>query len=121
MHTEQVVAALSSLRVPPGTGELDMHARIADGLAVAGIPFTHEAKLAPRCRIDFLIGGIGLEVKCGKPNRTALIRQLSRYAACEGVTELIVVVARSVHLPTRILDKPCLMLSMNRLWGIALS
>ncbi len=120
MRTEQVVAALCALRVPPGTGEMDMHARIADGLTEAGIPFAHEAALAPRCRIDFLVGGVGLEVKCGKPNRTALLRQLARYAACEQVTEIIVVVARSVHLPTHILNKPCLALSMNRLWGIAL-
>jgi hypothetical protein len=120
MEAEAVLSALSALRIPPGTPELEMHARIAAGLEAAGIVCAHEARLAPRCRIDFLADGIGIEVKCGKPSRRALLRQLGRYAACEEVRALILVVERSANLPARVGGKPCYCLSLNRLWGIAL-
>ncbi|MCL2811808.1 MAG: hypothetical protein FWD25_07965 [Clostridia bacterium] len=120
MDAETVLSALSALRIPPGTSELEMHARIAAELEAAGIACTHEAKLGPRCRIDFLAGGIGIEVKCGKPSRRVLLRQLGRYASCEEVQALIVVVERSANLPAHVGGKPCYCLSMNRLWGIAL-
>ena len=120
MEAEAILSALSALRIPPGTSELEMHARIAAGLEAAGIACSHEAKLAPRCRIDFLADGIGIEVKCGRPSRRALLRQLGRYASCEDVRALILVVERSANLPARVCGKPCYCLSMNRLWGIAL-
>ena len=97
-----------------------MHARIAAGLEAAGIVCAHEVKLAPRCRIDFLADGIGIEVKRGKPSRRALLRQLGRYAGCESVRALILVAERGANLPVRVGGKPCYCLSMNRLWGIAL-
>lgn len=120
MKAETILSALSVLRIPPGTSELEMHARIAAGLEAAGIACVHEAKLASRCRIDFLVDDIGIEVKCGKPPRRGLLRQLGRYAACEGVRALILVVERSANLPAHVGGKPCYYLSMNRLWGIAL-
>ncbi len=97
-----------------------MHARIAAGLQSAGIPCVHEAVLAPRCRIDFLVGDVGIEVKCGKPARRVLLHQLARYAASDRIRALIVVVERSANLPASVGGKPCQFLSMNRLWGIAL-
>ena len=120
MEAGAVLSALSALRIPPGASEMEMHARIAVALEAAGIVCVHEAKLAPRCRIDFLAGGIGIEVKCGKPSRRALLRQLGRYAGCEGVRALILVVERSANMPAHVGGKPCHCLSMNRLWGIAL-
>ena len=120
MQTEAILAALVALRVPPGIGEADIHALIAQGLAAAGIACVHEARLAPRCRIDFLAGGVGIEVKCGKPARATLLAQLARYAACPQVEALIVVVARSAAVPTVVAGKPCHFVSLNRLWGIAL-
>jgi len=120
LDAQTVLSALSALRIPPGTPELKMHARIAAGLEAAGIACIHEVKLAPRCRIDFLADGIGIEVKCGKPSRRALLRQLGRYAACKEIHALILVVERSANLPAHVGGKPCYCLSMNRLWGIAL-
>ncbi|MDR3052167.1 MAG: hypothetical protein LBU67_10690 [Oscillospiraceae bacterium] len=120
MEAQAVLAALAALRLPPGVGEDEMHRHIAQGLARAGLPCVHEAKLAPRCRIDFLVGDVGVEVKCGKPGRAALLSQLARYAACPQVMALVLVVQRSVRLPPQVGGKPCHTVGMNRLWGIAL-
>ena len=120
MEAATVLYALSTLRIPPGTSEQDMHARVSAGLEAAGIACVHEARLAPRCRIDFLADGIGIEIKRGRPSRSALLRQLSRYASCESVHALILVVERSANLPANVCGKPCYCLTMNRLWGVAL-
>jgi len=120
MEAKTVLSALSALRILPGTSELDMHAHIAAVLEAADIACVHEAKLGSRCRIDFLADGIGIEVKCGKPSRRVLLRQLGRYASCQEIRALILVVERSANLPAHVGGKPCYCLSMNRLWGIAL-
>ncbi len=115
-----VTSALMRLRAPFCPGEYDLHALAAAALSDAGIPFEHEAALAPRCRIDFLSGAIGIEVKRGKPERKRLVGQLARYAACTKIEALVVLVERTADLPTHICGKPCILLSVNRLWGIAL-
>lgn len=117
---DQIESVLSGLRVPPGSGEDAIHQAIAQALSAAGVGFVHEARLAPRCRVDFLIGSVALEVKCGKPQRKPLIAQLMRYAATEPVQGLMLVVERSANLPPTLGGKPCRAYGLNRLWGIAL-
>lgn len=112
--------ALCALRAPIQQGEYDLHRLVMDALGAAQIDFAHEAKLAPRCRIDLLCGEIGIEIKRGKPEHGKLIAQLTRYAACEQVRGLIVVAERSVRVPGTICGKPVRVLCLNRLWGIAL-
>ncbi len=120
MEAGDVLAVLRGLRIQPGLPEMALHACIAEGLRGAGFPLVHEARLGPRCRIDFLVDDVGIEIKCGKPPRRTLLAQLARYAAGSQIHSLIVVVERSAHLPTIIGGKPCHVLSLNRLWGIAL-
>ncbi len=116
----QITQALVRLRAPFCQGEYDLHALVASALLEADIPFLHEERLGPRCRIDFLAGTVGIEVKKGKPERRQLLRQLERYALSPRVEALVVLVERKANLPGEILQKPCVTLSMNRLWGIAL-
>ncbi len=116
----EITQALLRLRVPFCPGEYDLHALVAGAFNEADIPFLHEERLGPRCRIDFLAGTVGIEVKKGKPERKQLLRQLERYALNSRIEALVVVVERAADLPGEILGKPCVTLSMNRLWGIAL-
>lgn len=116
----RVVEALSRLRAPFCPGEYDLHDLAAKMLSEAGIPFIHEARLSPRCRIDFLAGTVGIEVKKGRPERKRLLRQLERYALSGQVQSLVVLVERAADLPPAIGGKPCVTLSANRMWGIAL-
>ena len=116
----QVAAALMELRSPIAMYETDIHACVGQRLTAAGLPFTHEARLAPGCRIDFLVGTVGVEIKKGKPSAATLAAQLQRYAACDAVGGLIVITERSVRLPPSILGKPVRCIPLSQLWGIAL-
>lgn len=117
---DSIIAAVSSLRLSPAVEEYALHDAIADALASHGVAYLHEARLAPRCRIDFLCDGVGIEVKRGRPVRSTLLAQLSRYCACEQISALILVVERTANLPRTCCGKPVYVLSLNRLWGVSL-
>ncbi len=116
---ERVRQAVESLRAPVVLAEYDLHLEVSRALSGHGISFSHEAALAPRCRIDFLAEGVGVEIKRGRPNRTSLLRQLRRYAASPQVDSLLVVCERGLPLPEALGGKPCACVSLQRLWGIA--
>ncbi len=115
-----VAAALMELRSPIAMYETDLHACVGQRLQAAGLPFEHEANIAKGCRIDFLVGTIGIEIKKGKPSAATLAAQLQRYAACGAVDGLVVITERSVRLPKAILGKPIRLISLSQLWGVAL-
>lgn len=117
---EEILAALQSVRAPAQPGEYDLHGMIASALSRAGIMCAHEFRLAPRCRIDFLCGSVGIEVKKGRPLRGALTKQVARYLESEAVSCVIVVMQRAVALPEYIGGKRVYVVSLNRLWGVAL-
>lgn len=121
MGLQQVRDALLSIRTTHTQSEYDLHAAIAQALEHAGILYTREASLLPGSRIDFLAeGGVGIEVKRGKPATSTLLRQASRYCASPDVTSILIVVERSVLLPRTIQGKPCCVVSLNAMWGVAL-
>ena len=115
-----IVRALSAVRMPAQPEEYDIHARIAEALTEAGIACEHEYRLAPRCRIDFRVGRVGIEVKKGRPSPSELVKQLGRYLASEELDAVVVVMQRAVPLPVTLSGKPVRLVSLNRLWGVAL-
>lgn len=117
---DRIATVLSTVRMPAQPEEYDIHAAVADALADAGLEYTHEYKLGPRCRIDFLVGRVGIEVKKGRPATADLTRQLRRYLESDALDGVIVVTQRVTVLPTAIHDKPVRLISLNRLWGVAL-
>ncbi|MDD6051266.1 MAG: hypothetical protein PUC00_08385 [Clostridiales bacterium] len=117
---ERLVDAISRLRAPLQQGEYDLHRLVMDALDAAALPYVHEARLAPRCRIDLLCGSIGIEIKRGKVDRGRILVQLGKYAACEQLTGLILVTERTLPVPAAIAGKPVRLICLNRLWGIAL-
>ena len=114
-----VMEALSTLRAPLAMNEYDLHQQIAQALTSRSLGFRHEHALMPRCRIDFLIGDIGVEVKRGRPNKSTLLKQAERYLACDTLSAIILVMEQAFDLPDSILGKPCVVLSLHKLWGIA--
>lgn len=114
-----IVNAISALRVPAMPGEYDLHALIADALTADGLEFEHERKIAPRCRIDFFMNGIGIEVKKTRPPRAALIKQLQRYLASDELSAIILICPKHIYLPDMIMGKRVISMSLNRLWGVA--
>ena len=117
---ERVICALQTIRCGAACTEEELHVMTAGALHDAGISAIHEARLAPRCRIDFLAGNIGIEIKKNRPDRAKLLAQIARYAACEQISELVVVAPRGVNLPESVAGKRVTMLSLERLWGISL-
>ena len=116
----RVLEALQELRPPFAPYEADLHALVADRLAQSGLPFMHEARLGPGCRIDFLIGDVGVEIKKGRPAPKLWLAQLTRYAGCGGLSGLVLVTQRSVSLPESVRGLPLHVISLQRLWGVAL-
>lgn len=117
---QSILNALSTLRMPAQPEEYEIHAEIARALDAAGIPYIHEYKLMPGRRIDFACGSIGIEVKKSRPASAQLRDQLRRYLDGTQLTAMIVVMQKPCRLPDSICGKPVYLLSLNRLWGVAL-
>ncbi len=118
--TRRIVRALEAIRCGAACSEEQLHAQVAQALAADGLAADHEVRLGPRCRIDFLCGGVGIEIKKSRPERDKLIAQLTRYAACEQIEALVVAAPRGVNLPKVIGGKPVTLVALERLWGISL-
>ena len=112
--------ALETLRIPLTDSEYQLHELIAAALHDGGFVVRHEVPIAPRCRIDFLVDGVGIEVKRGKPDRRRLLAQCRRYLEQPALEALILVVDTRVALPDALCGKPVVVVGLNRLWGIAL-
>lgn len=117
---DMVLDALMELRSPFALYENDIHRFVETRLCEAGLAFEHEAKIGAGCRIDYLVGDVGVEIKKGRPVRSTLLNQLRRYAACEKIGSLVVVTQRALPLPQSVGGKPLYTLSLNALWGVAL-
>ena len=115
-----VLDALKELRSPFALYENDIHQLVAEKLGEAGLVYQHEAKLAPGCRIDYLVGNVGIEIKKGKPNAADVLKQLMRYAACEDIAAIVLLTQRTVNAPKTVLGKPVHVIVLNQLWGVAL-
>lgn len=117
---ERIVRALEAIRCGAACTEEELHAQVARVLEESGLEAQHEVRLAPRCRIDFLCGSVGIEIKKKRPERAKLIAQITRYAACQQISALVVAAPRGVNLPRAIGGKPVTMVALERLWGIGL-
>jgi len=112
--------AICSIRCGAADTEEALHAQVLSALCDAGFAPVHEARLAPRCRIDFLVEDLGIEVKKSRPNPAQLRGQLARYAVCGQIAQLLVIAPRGVNLPKTIGGKPVFQIALERLWGISL-
>ncbi|MBQ6803155.1 MAG: hypothetical protein IJP04_00715, partial [Clostridia bacterium] len=119
MTADTILQALISLRAPQPQDEYDLHGLVADALSRAGIDFLHEAPLAPRCRIDFLCGDVGIEIKRGRPEKAAIEKQLRRYGETGKLASLILVSEKNPDVPAYAGGVPVYPVSLQKLWGVA--
>jgi hypothetical protein len=120
---ESIINALKSMRIGKIVLEYDLQCKIAEALDKHGIQYMKEYVLGWGNRVDFLtVSGVVIEVKKGKPNRTRLAAQINRYAEFSFVTAVVIVVETSLRDPIKSTDngKPCDVLGLQKLWGIAL-
>jgi hypothetical protein len=119
--TGTVMAALKTIRVTKaGLQETELHDDVCAALAQAKITYRREYSFGPRCRADVWVDGIVIEVKKQRPARAKLLAQLLRYAEQPQVRAIVLVLERSVPVPSEIEGKPVFVVSLNALWGIAL-
>ncbi len=115
-----VLDALKGLKLHPQKTEYPLQDTIASTLHNAGVPFSREVVIGDGCRIDFLCdGGVGIEVKPGVPNSTAVRAQVDRYCRCDPITALVLVVERHmIGAPLESRGKPVHYLGLSKNWGI---
>lgn len=119
----KIIDALGTLRCAPMMDEYELQQNIAKALMDKHITYSKEYKLGKGMRVDFLTNlGIAIEVKKGKPGRRQVIEQIERYAQCEQVTGVLIVVETGLRNQTEFTGngKPCRIIGLSKLWGIAL-
>lgn len=117
----KICKAISSIRVIYVGMEYDLQATVAAALQDAGILFQKEYQLGHGNRVDFFVDGVVIEIKKGKPNRTRVMEQIRRYAGFKCVEAVVVVVQSSLQVPIEeVGGKPCKVIGLQKLWGIAL-
>lgn len=93
--------------------EAALQQSIEEALAGAEIPYLREHRLSAADRIDFMVGGIGIEAKARYPKR-GIYRQLERYAVHAEITALVLVTGTAMGLPDNIAGKPLFIVSTGR-------
>ncbi len=97
--------------------EKRLQADLAVALTNAGIQFTRESALSAHDIPDFFTeDGIAIECKLRPAQKTAVYRQLQRYASHTEVTSIILATNLSMTLPETINGKPAYMASLSKGW-----
>lgn len=119
---EAVLAALRQVRiVQAALKEVRIHEILERALKDAGIDAKHEQKIGPRCRPDFFTaGGTVIEVKKKRPNATATLKQLEKYARLPHVKAVVLVAERGLsYVPAMIGCKRVAQVTLYGSWGVA--
>lgn len=119
-QTEAILKILGQIRSVYFRDEYAIQKRIAELLTANDVQFQAEYPLDKRNRVDFLAGGVLIEVKAGKPNSHRLANQVERYAQFPEVEAVVIVVERNVfHVPSCVNGKPVHYVSLSSNWGVA--
>jgi hypothetical protein len=82
----------------------------------AGIDFQREVHLTPADIVDFMVGGIAVEVKLQGARKKEVYRQLRRYAQHPSVTAVILASNLSMGLPAQIEGKDAYFVKLGEAW-----
>lgn len=114
VHAERIKELLSRYRLDI-TSEATVQDQIEKVLQESKIEYYREFRLSSNDRIDFFIGGIGIEIKINGPVR-AIFRQCAKYCACDEIESLVLVSARAMGFPDTIKGKPCYYHNLGQSW-----
>lgn len=106
---------IRSARIDLST-EKRAQADVEQVLTQAGIPFEREVRLTETDIVDFLIDGIGLELKLRGARKKDVYRQLCRYARHERISSLILASNLSMGLPSVIEGKDAYFVKLGEAW-----
>jgi hypothetical protein len=83
---------------------------------VSGISFDREVRLTESDIVDFMVDGIGIELKLRGARKMDVFRQLRRYAGHERVGSLLLASNLSMGLPPVIDDKDAYFVKLGEAW-----
>lgn len=95
--------------------EASLQAQIEKVFQDSGVQYQREVRLSSRDRIDFLIAGIGIEIKI-KGQAKEIFRQCQRYCTHDQIKAIILVTGRAMGLPETIEGKPCYYHNLGQSW-----
>ncbi|WP_165233475.1 hypothetical protein [Aquisphaera insulae] len=110
-----VINLIRSARIDLST-EKRAQADVERLLTGAGIPFEREVRLTEIDIIDFLISGIGLELKLRGARKRDVYRQLCRYARHPRIEALLLASSLSMGLPASIEGKDAYFVKLGEAW-----
>jgi hypothetical protein len=111
---EDCLRILKAYRFPLAS-EIPLQDAIEKKFMEFGIPYKREHILGPKDRVDFMVGGIAIEVKI-KSSPTALYRQIKRYAEHDEVLRLVLVSNVVTMFPPAINGKPVFVVNLAKAW-----
>lgn len=114
MRTPGLIRLLKTTRLSLAN-EKRTQADLAMALEQAGIPFEREVTVAPGDIIDFMIGGIGIELKIKAP-RLSIYRQCLRYCESDRVEALVLGTNTAMALPSPLAGKPTFVVYLGTAW-----
>lgn len=115
---KEIVHLLRTQRFPMDTEKILQAAidRFLRSLKDGSLIVQREFHLNDKNIIDFLIDEhIGIEVKI-KGSKRSIYKQVERYAAIEGIKELILITNNPMGFPEQINGKDCYVLNLGRAW-----
>lgn len=114
-EVQDIIRLLQSRRFPL-SDEKKLQAEIEETLIGAGIEHKREYRLDASSIIDFMImRSIGAEVKI-KGARSAIYRQVERYAGFDQIKRLILVTNVAMGMPPLVNGKPVYVVNLSRAW-----
>lgn len=114
MTPQQLVQFIQARRFPL-TSEKPLQAAIAGEFAAAGIQYEREVDLGGGDIIDFMVGGVGIEVKI-KGQRRAIYYQCARYCEHAEVQALVLATNAAMGMPEKVNGKPVFIANLGRGW-----
>lgn len=115
---ERIIQLLSSSRLDlcsEAATQRDIDTMLASEFPTNAVRREH--RLGPADRPDFFLeGGIVIEVKAARQRFPAIHRQLTRYAAHEAVTAMILASNTATIMPPEINGKPVHVVNLGRAW-----
>lgn len=113
--TAELLALLRAARVDLSS-EKRAQAAIAEAFARAGVAIEREVRLSPSDIVDFMVGGVAIEVKLRGARKKEVYRQLARYAAHDRVRAVVLVSNLSMGLPETIEGKDAYFVRLGEAW-----
>lgn len=109
------VVGLLRRRRFPLNDEKRLQDLMLEQFASAGFPAEAEVRLNAQDIVDFMIGGVAVEVKI-KGARRAIYGQCERYCQHERVTSLVLATNISMGMPEEIHGKPIYIVNLGMAW-----